>query len=297
MRIVMTGATSGIGLEAAQALIAHPQISLIIGARRPDAIPATLGSSATALPLDLDDLTSVERFAEAAVADGPLDALIGNAGIQIVSPQRSAQGYERCFAVNHLAHYLLVRRLLPHMAAGGRIILTSSGTHDPVQSTGMPAPRHADAEKLAFPDRDPDRDRQAGLAGRRAYSSSKLCNLMTIRELARRCENRPDLSFLAFDPGFVPGTGLARDYGRVVGWLFRHILPVVVRGNNVSTANISGQALAALAGDPAYAGGRGLYWSMERLQPIVRTPSVLACDETACAALWDASAGLAGMLP
>ncbi|MBX9730936.1 MAG: SDR family NAD(P)-dependent oxidoreductase, partial [Sphingomonas sp.] len=103
----MTGATSGIGLEAAKALIAKPGVSLVIGARRPDSLPAPLVGRVIALPLDLDNLDSVAEFARDVAALGPIDAVIGNAGIQIVSPQRSAQGFERCFAVNHLAHYLL----------------------------------------------------------------------------------------------------------------------------------------------------------------------------------------------
>lgn len=295
MRIVMTGATSGIGLAAAQAMMARSDVTMVIGTRHPDKWPAQLQGRVTAFPLDLDDLASVARFADAVRANGPIDALVCNAGLQLNHPQRSAQGFERSFAANHLAHYLLARRLLGDIAPGGRIILTSSGTHDPAQKTGIPAPRHADAQRLAFPEHDPDIDANPGMAGRRAYASSKLCNLMTVRELARRATDRPDLTILAFDPGFVPGTGLARSYGPVISGVFRHILPLVIRGPHVSTAVRSGRALAALVTDAAFAGGRGLYWSMERGQAIVRTPSTLARDDAACAALWDDSAALTGL--
>ncbi len=295
MQIVMTGATSGIGLEAAKTLIGQSQVSLIIGARHPDKIPPQLIGKLHALPLDLADLESVRRFADAVLALGPIDAFIGNAGMQTNVPKRGPQGFELTFAVNHLAHYLLARRLITGMAQAGRIILTSSGTHDPERETGMPAPRHADAGRLAFPDRDPDLDRRPGLAGRRAYSTSKLCNLMTVRELARRSSDRPDLSVLAFDPGFVPGTGLARSYGPFADWLFRNILPIVIRGGHVSTAQISGRALAGLATDAGFAGGRGLYWSMDHRRPILREPSTLARDDAACAALWEESAALVGI--
>lgn len=295
MRIVMTGATSGIGLEAAKWLVARPHVSLIVGARHPDKLPPSLSGKVTALPLDLADLESVRQFANAVRATGPIDVLVGNGGMQTNVPERSAQGFERTFAVNHLAHYLLARRLIDSIGRAGRIILTSSGTHDPDQGTGMPAPRHADAQRLAFPDRDPELDVKPGLAGRRAYSTSKLCNVMTVRELARRSAHRHDLSIMAFDPGFVPGTGLARSYGPVADWLFRNVLPVVIRGGHVSSAPISGDALAGLATDQRYAGGRGLYWSMDHRRPILREPSALARNDAACAALWDDSAGLVGI--
>lgn len=295
MRIVMTGATSGIGLHAAQALLAIPGVSLIIGARRPETLPRPLRDRLTALPLDMADLASANSFADAVRALGSIDAFIGNAGIQLNAPQTSVQGFELTFATNHLAHYLLVRRLVEMITPTGRIILTSSGTHDPAHETGIPAPHHADTRRLAYPDTDPERDINPGIAGRRAYSTSKLCNLMTIRELAMRTADRPDLTMLAFDPGFVPGTGLARNYGAVANWLFRNILPVFIRGPRVSTAAVSGRALASLAIDPAKAGGRGLYWSMESRRAIVREPSSLARDEAACAALWDDSAKLVGL--
>jgi len=297
MRIVMTGATSGIGLEAAKAIIAMPGVSLIIGVRRPGNLPAALQGRVTALRLDLADLASVDHFAGEVSALGPIDVFIGNAGIQLNAPNRSVQGFELTFATNHLAHYLLIRRLVDQLTPSGRIILTSSGTHDPAQATGIPGPNHADAQRLAHPDQDPALDRQAGLAGRRAYSTSKLCNLMTIRELARRRSDRPELTILAFDPGFVPGTGLARSYGALINWLFRNILPLVIHGPHVSNARRSGQTLAALATDPVYAGGRGVYWSMEKGHAIDRQPSTLARDAAACAALWDDSAALVGIAP
>jgi NAD(P)-dependent dehydrogenase (short-subunit alcohol dehydrogenase family) len=293
----MTGATGGIGLAAAERLVSEPGIELTIGARRPTALPLSLTGRVRALELDLADLDSVRAFADEAGALGPIDSFIGNAGMQVGKPALSRQGFDLTFATNHLAHYLLLRMLQPSMAQRGRVILTSSGTHDPVLKTGMPAPRHARAEWLAHPERDPQHDGSAGTAGRRAYSASKLCNVMTIREAAVRWQDRQDLTLLAFDPGFVPGTGLARAYPAPLAWAFRHVLPLVVRGDHVSRAPISGRALAELATAPAYAGGRGVYWSMQARIPIDRTPSMLARDPAAAAALWDDSAALVRLRP
>ncbi len=296
MHIVMTGATAGIGLHAAKRLLERSDRKLVIGVRDEAKARQSLGTQPEFVPLDLADLVSVRGFADAIRSRGPVDALVLNAGLQTTSRKRSAQGFELTFAANHLAHYLLARLLLPAMAPGGRIILTSSGTHDPDMKTGMPAPRHADATRLAFPERDPTRDARDGTAGRRAYSASKLCNLMTARELAVRLADDPrELMVAAFDPAFTPGTGLARDYPAWADWLFRRLLPVMVRGPHVSTPACSGGWLAALVTDAAYAASRGDYWSVRRKRLVPAVPSQLARDSDSARRLWDDSAALVGL--
>lgn len=299
MYIVMTGATDGIGLFAARQLLARGH-DLRVGSRRPDRAARSLraapgGGRVSFEPLELGDLASVRAFAARALAGPPIERLVLNAGLQQIRPSRSAQGLELTFAANHLAHWLLVERLAGHMAPDGRIILTASGTHDPAQKTGMPAPRHADARLLAYPELDADLDADPGRAGRRAYSTSKLCNVMTARELARRLAPvRPDIAVIAFDPGFSPGTGLARSYPPPLGLVFRHLMPLFVRGDRVSTPPISGRLLAELTTEAAYAGSRGAYWAVNRRRLIEEPPSVLARDDAACARLWEDSAALAG---
>lgn len=298
MRIVMTGGTAGIGLVAARHWLAAGS-DLTIGARAPGVAPADLRRAATFHPLDLADLETVRSFAGQLEGEAAIDVLILNAGLQNVTGGRSAQGLEITFAANHLAHYLLARRLVSKMAQGGRIVLTASGTHDPEEKTGMPPPRHADAQRLARPETDPDLDPKAGMAGRRAYSTSKLCNVMTARELAKRTAGtRPDLSIMAFDPGFTPGTGLARDYPGAASWVFRHILPLVVRGERVSTPANSGALLAGMAAGADYAGSRGGYFAVRGKALREVPPSTLARDDGACARLWeDSEAILAEVLP
>lgn len=292
MHVLLTGGTAGIGLVAARRLLAAG-VDLAIGARSPDAASPDLKRRARFHHLDLGDLTSAAALADT-LGNGPeIDVLILNAGVQNVSGGRSAQGLEVTFATNHLAHYLLARRLVPKMARGGRIILTASGTHDPEMKTGVPAPRHADARRLAWPATDPDLDTNVATAGRRAYSTSKLCNVMTARELAKRTTaTRPDLSIMAFDPGFTPGTGLARDYPGAASFLFRHILPLVVRGERVSTPANSGGLLAGMATGADYAASRGGYFAVRGKALLGVPPSALARDEAACARLWADSEAL-----
>ena len=105
-----------------------------------------------------------------------------NAGLQtdrgIV---RSADGFERTFAVNHLGHFLLVNLLLARLIANApaRIVIVASGVHDPTRRTGMPKPAIADLETLAAT----GGPRAGAFDGRLAYVNSKLCNLWFTYEL------------------------------------------------------------------------------------------------------------------
>src|SRR5690606_36254196 len=103
--------------------------------------------------VDLSSLDSVRAFAASVIAslDGALaDILVLNAGIHLTSTDRVSQdGFELTFAVNHLSHYLLARLLLPHIADGGRLVITTSDTHDP-EVSGM-GPKSLVIAELAHP--------------------------------------------------------------------------------------------------------------------------------------------------
>ncbi len=291
MRVVMTGATAGFGQFAAGKMLDNGH-TLIVGARNPDAVPAELAGRADVLPLDLDSLANVRRFAEAVGAGPPIDVLVLNAGLQLAKPAKSADGFERTFAVNHLAHYLLFRLLSDKLAPGGRVILTGSGTHDPAEKTPVTPPIHATAEYLAYPDRDPQPEKRARQAGFRAYSTSKLCNIMTAREIGRRY---PSLTVMSYDPGYVPHTGLGRDNPKIIATLVSYILPLIMKRDQSSTIPRSGQFLADLATDPNYGASRGDYWTVRGPVLLKREPSTLARDANAAARLWDDSAELVGV--
>jgi len=290
MRIVMTGATAGFGLFAASHLASEGH-ELLIGARTPDALPPGISGRVRAEPLDLNSLENVRRFATLA-GNEPIDALLLNAGLQLARPASSDAGFERTFAVNHLAHYLLLRLLVGSLKPGGRIILTGSGTHDPAEKTPVTPPIHANAEYLAYPERDPLREKRARQAGFRAYSSSKLCNIMTAREAARRY---PEILAMSFDPGYVPHTALGRDNPKWVATLVSYILPLMMRRDRSSTIPRSGQFLAELAVHNQYARSEGGYWAVRGPRLLQIDPSVLARDDAACAALWADSAKLVGL--
>src|SRR5216683_4520734 len=204
--VVMTGGSAGLGEVAAQQISRSPNTRLIIGARASRA-PTEI----TVLPLDLARLASVRAFADALLerlAGAGIDALVLNAGAQFPNvDERTEDGFETTFAVNHLAHYLLLRLLLPKLAEHARVVITTSDTHDPKINLIAP-PLHADAQRLAHPGNESEGRFRAGF---RAYSASKLCNLLTARVLAALPEAKSrQFCVIAYNPGFTPGTSLQR---------------------------------------------------------------------------------------
>lgn len=294
MTIVMTGGSQGIGAEALRHLSALPEAGILIGVR--GAAPA----GTTGLRLDLANFTSVRSFAEAviaALAGNRIDALMLNAGGQRPTvAERSADGHELTFAANHLGHFLLLNLLWKHLADGARVVITSSGTHDPEERTGVPPPHHANALWLADPTQDPGLDANAITAGMRAYSASKLANLMTARVAAERAAADPrGISVVAYDPGLTPGTGLVRQQMWVVRTLLWPLLPLMVPfGKTMNSLANAGRGLAELATALRPPPGR-VYAALRKGRISWPDPSALARDDDACAALWRDSLTLCGL--
>ena len=290
MLIVMTGGTRGLGRVAAQCLKAEGL--KIMGARDMVAVPDGWHGSY----LDLSSLKSVRAFV-ASLPDGPISHLILNAGGQSpTAAGRTEDGFETTFASNHLAHYLMLRLLMPRLAERARIVITSSGTHDPREKTGVPPPRHADAYRLAYPEREDRPEKSDLMAGMRAYSSSKLCNVMTARFLAQSAEAiSRDWQVFAYDPGATPGTGLVRHHSWAIRNLIWPILPVVIPFSpGFNTMRNAGRGLAHLADDATAPLGK-LYAALRRGRLTWPDPSDLARNDEACAKLWADSADLLGL--
>lgn len=289
---VITGASSGLGLACAGRIAADPAWHVVLAvrdARRGESAVSAIrarvpGASVEVLPLDNAELASVRRFADL-LATGdrpPLGALVCNAAVQVVTGATfTRDGLEETFQVNHLAHQHLASVLAPRLAPGGRVVFVASGTHDPDQFTGMPAPRLAPLAELARPPADAE---DPGTAGRRRYTTSKLLNVMAAYELQRRLRaSGTDVEVHAFDPGLMPGTGLARDYGPLARAAWSLLGPIVTRlvpqANDPET---SAAALARLAVAPAIAGEGGRYWVGEQ----ATRSSKASYDEAAAARLW-----------
>ncbi|CAA9445887.1 MAG: hypothetical protein AVDCRST_MAG64-4538, partial [uncultured Phycisphaerae bacterium] len=130
--------------------------------------------------------------------------------------------------------------------------------------------------------------------GREAYSTSKLCNLLTATELARRFASAGDaVTSNAFDPGLMPGTGLARDANRVQRFAWHYVLPVLTVLPGVRSTAASGRHLARLIDDPTLDDVTGRYFAGGR----EKQPSAAARDPTTASTLWRESAELVALTP
>lgn len=283
---MLTGPTRGLGREAALALAGRPpgrKADLLLVGRAGDALDdvcaraRALGAAVIAVPCDLGSLTSVRDAAAAvrhAVASGhvrPLRAVVANAGMQSTDiRQASADGYELTFAVNHLAHFLLLHELDDLLIGHARVVLVGSGTHRGgafQRALQVPDPRWEDPQLLATPGRfdgsHGDDGDDAVRPARRAYSTSKLATVYFAHELQRRVGDRADVS--VFDPGLMPGTGLARGARPGVRWMWNTVMKSLRVLPGVSSPRRSGRTLADLAVDTRWTGLRdGAYIEIDR---------------------------------
>ena len=269
--ILITGGTSGLGYYAALSLARSQPTTLILLASRTDpkssaaAINKATGqANCQYIPLDLGTLASVRSFAATYAAQSypPISALLLNAGLQFSGPPNfTPDGIEKTFAVNHVGHSLLTFLLLPHLSPTARIVITASGVHDPAQKTGMPDAFYVSAGELAKP------TSEKAQKGAQQYTNSKLANVLWTYALDRRVKEKgKGWSVTVMDPGLMPGTGLARDAGAVVNFLFVHVLPNVIPvlrmaiSPNIHSAGESGEALARLAVGKDVEGVSGKYF-------------------------------------
>lgn len=291
----MTGGTGGIGLVAANEFL-QTGADLIVGARDPSAVPMDLAHKATVATLDLERLTSVRSFAASVVewlGTAEIDALVLNAGTQVSDiTRRTADGFETTFAVNHLAHYFLLRLLMPRLASGATVVITTSNLHDPKTNSVAP-PEHADALRLAVGKIRVDSSKRDRMEALRAYAASKLCNLLTARALSESplaLEKR--LQVIAFNPGFTPGTGLMRGQPYVVRLVSRVVMSVTHMFRRMNTLQGGGSLLANLTLGRLTPPAHHLYASQVEGQLTWPLPSDLACDDAVMMQLWRDSEAL-----
>ena len=195
-QVVVTGANSGIGLEATREL-ARNGATVIMACRstergqdaaqdvRADVPDADLRVEAC----DLGDLESIHAFADR-LGDADLDVLVNNAGVMAIPRSETADGFETQFGVNHLSHFaltgLLLENLHPHDASESRIVTVSSGIHERGE---------IDFDELQHEESYDPWD---------AYAQSKLANVLFAYELERRLLTADaNAKSIAVHPGYA----------------------------------------------------------------------------------------------
>lgn len=277
---LVTGATSGIGKEIAAGLAGMGATVVVTGRDRgrcEDAVAEIAGRSGPApapaprpsyIVADLSSMAEVRRLAdEFAAAHGRLDVLVNNAGVFSAQHRQTEDGLEYTLAVNHLAPFLLTNLLLGRLQAAGpgaRVVTTSSVAHK--------------GASMDFGDLQFERRQYGGI---RAYSQSKLANILFTRELAKRLDPG-HVAANCFHPGGVR-TGLVRS--GIYGAVWSMAGPFMLSPEKGADTGVY------LAASPEVAGVTGKYFVKRRQVE----PSPEAQDDEAAARLWQVSAELAGI--
>ncbi|MFF3707534.1 SDR family NAD(P)-dependent oxidoreductase [Streptomyces phaeochromogenes] len=293
--VLLTGAGRGLGRATALTLLRdRPDLHLLVAVRSdPDGLAARLAAGTGSprvrgVACDLGSLDSVRQAADSTreLLDSgelpPLRAVVANAGTQAVTAtNRTADGFEVTFGTNVLGHHLLIRRLQDRLTAPGRIVLIGSGTHfgDFRHTWGLtPPPRTAPAAELALPWTTPDADTVK--AGRSAYAASKLATVHLAHELDRRTPE--GIGVYTFDPGLMPGTGLAREAGPLDRLAWNSLLHLTRVHPSSTNPRASGRKLArAAVAEPVAPSGSYL----DRGRPVRSAPA--SYDPAREAELWE----------
>jgi retinol dehydrogenase-12 len=268
--VLLTGATRGIGRAAASDLARQGADVAIVGrdAERVavvarEARAAGPGATIHAHVADLMLMAEVRRLAqEVRERYEHIDVLANNAGALFASRQETSEGLERTFALNHLAPFLLTN-LLRDRLDGGRVVTTASDAHK--------------SGRLNLE----DLQSKGSYAAMRVYGTSKLCNILFTRELAKRA---PELHANCFHPGVVR-TGFGKNENGIWKVL------TTVGAPFFRSPQRGARSLTWLSLSDETASLTGEYIEDEK----VVAPSAQAQDETFAEGLWERSAQLVGL--
>ena len=264
--------------------------------------------SYTLLYIDLGSLESVRQFVANFRALGrSLEALVCNAAIYmplLKEPMRSPEGYELTMTTNHLGHFLLSNLLLEDLkrspAPDRRLVILGTVTHNPDEPGGKvyPRPDLGELEGFAAGFKAPitmvDGKQFESV---KAYKDSKVCNVLTMRELHQRYHQSTGITFSSLYPGCVADTPLFRNHYP----LFQKLFPLFQRyitGGYVSQ-ELAGERVADVVAAPEFKQS-GAYWSWGNRQQQDRKAfnqrvSPQARDFTKGEKMWEFSAKLVGL--
>ncbi|HEY9689603.1 MAG TPA: protochlorophyllide reductase [Coleofasciculaceae cyanobacterium] len=303
--VLITGTSSGVGLYAAKALVNRGWYVVMAcrNVEKTHAAAAEVGipkDSYTVLQVDLGNLTSVRMLVSAFRSLGrSLDALVGNAAVYmplIKEPLWSPEGYELTMTTNHLSHFLLCNLMLEDMKRSPypdrRMVILGTVTHNPDELGGKipPQPDLGNLEGFAQGFKNPIcMANGKKFEPVRAYKESKVCNVLTMRELHRRFHDSTGITFSSLYPGCVADTPLFRNHYP----LFQTIFPWFqknITGGYVSQ-ELAGERVAQVVADPEFKQS-GAYFSWGNRQKkgreaFLQRVSPQARDEQRGEKMWD----------
>ena len=277
--VLVTGATSGIGLEASVALAKQGARVLMVGRDQAKTVAAATGVASRSgskevsyLLGDFSSQASIRTLADAVRSRvDRLDVLVNNAGGVHKARRVTVDGIEATFAVNHLGYFLLTNLLLDLVvkSAPARVVTVASVAH-----------RRAtlDFEDLGF--------ERGGYSIVRAYARSKLANILFAAELARRLAGSGVTS-----NSLHPGSVDTNIWSGAPLWA-KPIIQIVLRPFFISAEKGAGR-IVQLAASPDVEGVTGKYFEDGKLVE----PAPLALDASVAKRLWDVSARMVGLAP
>ena len=240
---IVTGANSGMGMATVEALSDKGATVIMLcrsEERGKEAILKLTENKERNLDLilcDLGDYESIRNFAKAVKEKyDHIDILVNNAGFISLDRQETKEGLERQFGINHIGHFLLTKELLELMGKGSRIVNVASGAH----KTG----------KIHFDDINLTK----GFNVIKAYSQSKLANVLFTRELARRVADR-GITVNCCHPGAVAtNIGIDRDtgFGKTITGLLKPFFQTPMEGARTAIFLASDKSVENITGGYFY---------------------------------------------
>ena len=286
--VIVTGANSGIGYEAAREF-ARKGAEVIVASRDPIKAERSIlnlkgeipGAKLEFIELNLANLDSVRKFAEKFKSKyNSLVILLNNAGIMLIPFGKTVDGFENTVGTNHLGHFALTGLLMDRLSTtpGARVVNVASNAHYAGEM---------DFNNLLF-------ENKLGYTPMKAYSRSKLANLLFTYELQRRFQSRGyDVSALAAHPG-ISATSLANHlFFNLISWLIQPVMKMVFQSSAMGAlpslrASVDPEALGGQYYGPDGKGEKSGY-------PIVVDSNSASKNEADARTLWQISEEMTGI--
>ncbi|XP_062011230.1 protochlorophyllide reductase, chloroplastic [Rosa rugosa] len=310
--VVITGASSGLGLATAKALAETGKWHVIMACR--DFLKAERAAKAAGMPkenytimhLDLASLDSVRQFVDNfRRSERPLDVLVCNAAVYLPTakePTFTADGFELSVGTNHLGHFLLARLMVEDLNKSDypsrRLIIVGSITGNTNTLAGNVPPKAnlGDLRGLAGGINGVNSSAMidgGDFDGAKAYKDSKVCNMLTMQEFHRRYHEETGITFASLYPGCIATTGLFREHIPLFRLLFPPFQKYITKG--YVSEEESGKRLAQVVSDPSLTKS-GVYWSWNKTSASFENQlSEEASDAEKARKVWEVSEKLVGL--